>query len=164
MKSTELVVLVVSIAAILMSGYTLVGALDGGETIEPTSRTIYMNALEYKGSTTVDKEPFPSQALPPGGGYALKEPDETGKWVVESYQFAPSVIVAYQGDSVTLKILGSNGAEHAIFVDEYVNPFTLHRGELATKTFIADKVGTFEMVCNTHLPNMVGHLVVLPRP
>src|SRR3990170_3085742 len=79
----------------------------------PATRTFTMAAVEPKGGTTVDKEPFPRDPLPEGKGYVLKEPDpKTGRWEVSTYRWEPSQIVVYQGDTVVLEILGVNGDAH----------------------------------------------------
>lgn len=130
---------------------------------EPMERTIYINLIEPKGSTNVEKEPFPTAVLPEGGGYELKAPDETGKWVVETYAFSPSVIVINQGDTVNIKMLGLNGALHKISIENYINEFDIHRGELKEISFVADKAGTFKMSCDIHRPAMEGYLMVLPN-
>ena len=130
---------------------------------EPIERTIYMNLVEPKGSTNVEKESFPTEALPEGGGYELKPPDESGKWVVETYTFSPSVIVVNQGDTVNIKMLGINGALHKISIENYIDEFDIHRGELKEISFVTDKAGTFKMSCNIHLPAMEGYLMVLPN-
>ena len=128
----------------------------------PIERTIYVNLVEPKGSTNIKKEPFPTEALPEGGGYELKSPDETGKWVVETYTFSPSVIVVNQGDTVNIKMLGINGALHKISIENYVDEFDIHRGELKEISFVADEAGTFKMSCDVHRPAMEGYLMVLP--
>ncbi len=128
---------------------------------EPIERTIYMNLVEPKGSTNVEKEPFPTEALPEGGGYELKSPDESGKWVVETYTFSPSVIVVNQGDTVNIKMLGINGALHKISIENYIDEFDIHRGELKEISFVANKAGTFKMSCDIHQPAMEGYLMVL---
>ena len=130
---------------------------------EPIERTIYINLIELKGSTNIEKEPFPTKALPEGGGYELKPPDETGKWVVETYTFSPSVIVVNQGDTINIKMLGLNGALHKISIENYINEFDIHRGELKEISFVADKAGTFKMSCDVHRPAMEGYLMVLPN-
>ena len=130
---------------------------------EPIERTIYINLIEPKGSTNIEKEPFPTKALPEGGGYELKPPDETGKWVVEIYTFSPSVIVVNQGDTVNIKMLGINGALHKISIENYVDEFDIHRGELKEISFVVDKAGTFKMSCDVHRPAMEGYLMVLPN-
>ena len=135
-----------------------------GTAVEPPqSRTVYMAAIEPKGSTGVDKEPFPAQQLPPGGGYGLKPPDETGKWVVETYRFDPGTVVVNEGDTVTLEIVGINGATHAISIEGYGVATVLKRGKLQRLTFVADKPGIFRIVCVTHQPSMQADLVVLRR-
>jgi hypothetical protein len=129
----------------------------------PTNRTFYINTVEPKGTGNVTEEPFPNTTLPAGGGYVLNPPDEEGNWEVETYVFDPSLIVVYEGDQVTLNILGVNGRAHNITVNGYVEPFELHRGELKTVTFTADRAGTIDFICHVHQPTMHGQIIVLPR-
>ncbi len=125
-------------------------------------RTITMVAVEPKGGTTVDKEPFPTTALPEGKGYELKAPNAEGRWEVSTYRWEPSQIIVNQGDEVTLEVLGVNGAEHPAVIDGYDITFTVKRGQLSTVTFTADKAGVFEFRCGIHQPSMTGELIVLP--
>jgi plastocyanin len=129
----------------------------------PTNRTFYINAVEPKGTANIAEEPFPNTTLPAGGGIALIEPDEQGNWEIQTYVFDPSLIVVYEGDQVTLNILGVNGRIHDVSVNGYVEPFELHRGELKTVTFTADKAGTIDFICSIHQPSMQGQIMVLPR-
>ena len=135
-----------------------------GTAVEPPrERTIYMAAIEPKGSTTIYKEPFPAAELPAGGGYALKTPDESGKWVVETYRFLPGTLVVNEGDTVTLEIAGINGKEHPFHIEGYDVAGVVKRGEVTRVTFDADKAGIFKLVCDIHLPTMEADLVVLKR-
>lgn len=136
--------------------------LAGSAEAAGMKRTITMVAIEPKGGTTVDKEPFPSTPLPEGKGYALTSPDANGRWEVSTYRWQPNQIVVSQGDDVTLEILGINGAEHPAVIEGYDVSFTVKRGELTTVTFTADKAGVFPFRCATHQPAMVGELIVLP--
>lgn len=130
----------------------------------PATRTFTMAAVEPKGGTTVDKEPFPHHPLPEGKGYVLKEPDpKTGRWEVSTYRWEPSQIVVYQGDTVVLEILGVNGDVHPARIEGYVPGFVVRRGQVTRLTFTADKAGFFKIECTTHHPSMVGYLVVLQR-
>jgi len=125
-------------------------------------RTIYLAAIEPKGTTNVSKEPFPAQALPEGGGYGLDEPDADGNWVVETYRWLPGEITVAQGDRVTLEILGVNGDSHPSAIEGYDLTFEVKRGQLTTVAFVADKPGIFKIFCSVHQPSMTGQLVVLP--
>lgn len=145
-----------------------VGALTlaacGGQSASsaaPVERTIYMAAVEPKGGQTVDKEPFPSAALPEGGGYILKEPNADGRWEVETYRWDPGTIVVNQGDIVTLEIVGINGAEHPFTIEGYNLSGVVKRGEITRVTFTADKAGIFKLTCGAHLPTMQANLIVL---
>ena len=128
-----------------------------------TNRTFYINTVEPEGSANIAEEPFPNSTLPAGGGYELNPPDEQGNWGIETYVFDPSQIVVYEGDQVTLNILGVNGRVHDISVIGYVEEFELHRGELRTVTFTADRAGTIDFICSIHQPTMHGQILVLPR-
>lgn len=131
-------------------------------TLESGERTIYMAAIEPKGTTNVADEPFPTDPLPPGDGYGLEEPNEDGDWTVETYRWLPSEIIVTQGDDVTLEIVGINGASHPSVIEGYDIEFDVKRGQATTVNFAADKAGVFRILCSTHAPAMTGHLVVLP--
>jgi plastocyanin len=121
-------------------------------------------AVEPKGGTTVDKEPFPTGSLPPGGGYVIAQPDEkTKRWEVSAYVWLPSQIIVTEGDEVTLEFVGINGAAHPTTIAAFGQNFTLIRGQAHRVTFTADKVGIFGIVCSTHRPSMSGELVVMPK-
>jgi plastocyanin len=128
-----------------------------------TNRTFYINTVNYEASANMTEEPFPNSTLPAGGGYELNPPDEQGDWGIETYVFDPSQIVVYEGDQVTLNILGVRGRVHNISVSGYVDEFELHRGELRTVTFTADRAGTIDFICSIHQPTMHGQILVLPR-
>ncbi len=168
----------------------LIGSLSVGNSIDslaasvppPMKRTIYMAAIEPKGSANVEKETFPKAPLPAGGGYGLKAPDKEGKWEVETYAWLPGSITVYQGDEVTLQVAGINGitvyqgdevtlqvagingAEHAVSIEGYGLKYVVKRGEITTVSFKANKAGIFEIICHTHRPSMTGQLIVLVRP
>ena len=122
-----------------------------------------MEAVEPKGSATVDKEAFPDAALPDGGGYGLKKPDDTGKWEVETYTWAPDQLVVNQGDTVNLEIIGINGSKHEGSIEGYAESFVVERGKLTSLSFVAENSGVFKFVCKSHQPAMTGELVVLAR-
>lgn len=164
------VAIVIAIAAIVIAGSSISTALTSTTnqslpviTSEPVERTIYMTLVELKGTTNISKEPFPTISLPEGGGYELKDTNEAGDWVVETYAFSPSVIVVNQGDTINIKMLGINGKLHHVSIENYVEPFDIHRGELNEISFVADKDGTFKMSCSVHQPAMEGYLMVLPN-
>ncbi len=130
----------------------------------PARRTIYMAAVEPKGGTSVSSEPFPTAALPQGPGYVLRQPDQTGRWEVSGYYWQPGFVMAYEGENVTLEILGINGAEHTGFIEGLSIPaFTVKRGQVTTVNFRTGRPGFYRITCASHMPTMVGYLVVLPK-
>lgn len=147
---------------LLLTG--IIGATAQTNPASAEKRFFTVLAVEPKGSTTIEKELFPSGPLPPGGGYLLSQPDEkTGRWEVSAYVWQPSQIIVYQGDEVTLEFVGVNGAMHPTTIAGLERAFTLRRGESHRLTFVADKIGSFGVVCSTHRPSMTGEIVVLPR-
>ncbi len=121
-------------------------------------------AVEPKGGTTVDKEPFPTGPLPRGGGYVIAQPDEkTRRWEVSAYVWQPSQILVNQGDEVTLEFVGINGSIHPTTIAAFGQTFTVKRGQAHRITFTADQAGIFGIVCSTHQPSMSGELVVMPK-
>ena len=149
--------IIIAAATVLLSG--LAPSSPAAE-----DRVIYMAAIEPKGATTVDKEPFPTTELPKGAGYVRKSPDATGRWEVSVYQWSPATVVVQQGDHVTLEIIGINGTSHPAHIDRYhPEHFVVKRGEITRIQFTADTPGTFKIHCQVHEPGMVGYLVVLPR-
>jgi hypothetical protein len=120
-------------------------------------------AVEPKGGVTIDKEPFPSEALPAGGGYVLSKPDANNRWEVSTYLWTPGQIIVNEGDEVTLEFVGINGATHPTTIKGLGKAFLLRRGSVTRVNFVADKVGTFPIECATHRPSMTAEIIVLAR-
>ena len=153
----------IGIALLSSSGCGGDSAAETKAAIPGGDKTIYLTAMEYKGSAEVSKEPFPSAGLPEGGGYGLK--DATGdppKWEVEAYAWAPASFTVVEGDSVTLQIIGVNGSKHDAELEGHDQQFTVTRGAISTTTFTAGEPGIYRLVCQTHAPNMTAQMVVLP--
>ena len=153
-----------SLGSRLLAG-TLIGACLAGASApaQAAQRFFTIAAVEPKGGTTADKEPFPAAALPEGGGYVIKKPDQTGRWEVSAYVWQPSQIIVWEGDDVTLEFIGINGAEHPTTIVGYDKTLVLKRGHVIRIELKADKPGTFAIVCNHHKPSMVGELIVMPK-
>jgi len=141
----------------------LIGARADIPWAQTTGRVIYMAAVEMKGGTQKEKEPYPEGALPSGAGYIKTPPNAAGRWEVSAYQWSPGTIVVRQGETVTLEILGVNGDVHPSTIPGVVDSFTVKRGEITRVTFTARKPGLFPIICTKHQPNMQGTLVVLPK-
>jgi plastocyanin len=141
----------------------IAGVAAGPSAATAGKRFFTIAAVEPKGGVTAEKEPFPAQPLPAGGGYVLKHPDQTGRWEVSTYVWQPSQIFVNEGDEVTLEFVGINGASHPATVTGYGRSFILKRGHAYRMTFVADKAGVFPITCATHRPSMIGEVVVLPK-
>jgi FtsP/CotA-like multicopper oxidase with cupredoxin domain len=146
---------------------------------QSTNKTFWISTVHFDGPTALQAgvacgnctqnipphpaEKFPNTTLPAGPGLVLRPPNKVGAWDMRSFTFAPDQIVVNQGDTVTLHFLGVQGPHHVITVDG-VGTFPLDRGHIHTVTFTTDKPGTITYWCHVHPPNMVGQILVLPKP
>ena len=146
---------------------------------QSTNKTFWISTVHFDGATTIHPgvacgnctqnipshpaEAFPNTTLPAEPGLVLRPPNKVGAWDMRAFTFAPDQIVVNQGDTVTLHFLGVQGPHHIIEVDG-VGTFPLDRGHIHTVSFTADKPGTITYWCHIHVPNMVGQIVVLPKP
>ena len=148
-------------AAVLVS--IQIGPVASSKAQTPEKRFFTIAAVEPRGGANVGQEPFPAQSLPPGGGYVMKQPDQTGRWEVSTYVWMPSQIVVNQGDEVTLEFVGINGASHPTEIKGLDKAFTLQRGHVTRIEFKADRPGVYPVICHTHTPSMRGEIVILPK-
>lgn len=139
----------------------LAAMLPGAALAEKRFFTIA--AVEPKGGVTTDKEAFPSEPLPAGGGYVLNKPDTNNRWEVSTYLWMPGQIIVNEGDEVTLEFAGINGAHHPTTIKDFGKSFMLKRGTVTRVSFVADKAGTFPIECHTHRPSMTAEIIVLPK-
>jgi len=171
-KTSTIVVLSIVVAAVvagvISAGISLASAPNPQlppATEPPRERIIWMEAVEYKGATEVQKLAPPTRDPEDvGPAFEFKWVEPNKKWQVSAYAFTPSTVVVNQGDKVTLRIFGVNGNLHKVYVERYSpNIVELNRGRFIDITFTADKAGLFQIVCTNHEPAMRGWLIVLPR-
>ncbi len=146
----------------------------GAQQRPATTHTVFLTALEIKGSTTADKlAPPPLNPADLSKGYGFKGPGQADKnapqkWEVSSYIFAPAALAVRQGDTVALTAFVVNGDEHEVWINapdgqKVVASMMWNRGREYRTQFVAEKVGTYQLVCSNHAPSMVAAFVVLPR-
>ena len=163
---------IVAGGVLILSGALLVGGVAAQQAA--TTHTIFMNAVEYKGSTTTEKLAPPS--LNPttlSQGYVYKGPGEADKtapqqWEIDSYAFAPGFVTVPQGDTVAVRVFVVNGDKHDVSVltpdgQVAVPTATWTRGGEYQVSFKAEKVGTYKLSCAIHGPSMAANMLVLPR-
>lgn len=159
---------VMLLAMLLLTGRGL------GQTGTPTTYTIFVTGIEVKGATTADKLAPPSiNPKDLSKGYGFKAPGEADKadpkkWEVSSYIFTPSFVTVRQGDTVKLTTFMVNGDEHEVWVaapdgQRVVAATKWNRGREYTAQFVAEKTGSYELVCSEHAPSMIATFLVLPR-
>jgi len=161
-------------AGVALLGLALVASAGFAQTDAPATHTIFVSAIELKGGTTADKLAPP--ALNPrdlSKGYEFKGPGQADKqnpqrWEVSSYMFAPSFVVVRQGDRVKLTAFVVNGDEHEVWITgpdgrEVVPKTIWNRGRQYEVSFVADKLGPYQLTCSNHAPSMGTTFLVLPR-
>jgi plastocyanin len=147
---------------------------DAAAQVAPRTHQIFMVAVEIKGSTTTDTLAPP--AVNPGDlskGYGFKRPGEVDKtapqrWEVASYAFIPGFITVQHGDTVRLTSFIVNGDHHDVAVlapdGQVVVPTALwQRGREYQVSFVAEKLGSYQLKCFAHAPSMTANILVLPR-
>jgi len=85
--------------------------------------------------------------------------------ILEVYRWNPGMIVVEKGDKVTLNILGVQGNMHPFEIKGLGVKGEVKKGRETKVTFIADREGTFPIICQTHSGResngpMVGYIVV----
>src|SRR5215813_7846207 len=128
---------------------------------QPATHTIFVNAVEYKGSTTTEQR-APPQVNPTtlSQGDASKGPGEADhtapqQWEVESDACAPGFVTVQQGDAVAVHAFVVHGDQHDVSVlapdgQVVVPPSTWTRGGAYQLSFKAEKVGTYTVDDGEH--------------
>ncbi len=73
-----------------------------------------------------------------------------------------------QNDTVKLTVFIVNGDEHDIRVTdpegrEVITMIKWNRGREYNVSFVAKKIGSYQMTCSNHAPTMAATILVLPR-
>lgn len=93
-----------------------------------------------------------------------KSKTEDGK-IIEVYRWDPGTIVVEKGDQVTLHFYGVQGLFHPFEIKGLDVKGEVKKGRVTSVSFVADKEGTFEIVCTAHSDiehkgPMIGYLIV----
>jgi hypothetical protein len=105
---------------------------------------LHHRAVEPKGGAAEDKDSFPAESVPPGGGCVLKQPNQNGRGEVSTYLWQQIQNLVKQGS-------GSG------------KTFTLKRGHVHRVTLGADKAGVFPISCVAHKPTMMDEHIVTAK-
>jgi plastocyanin len=169
MKKGILAMSLILITAVLFS------ACAGGVTTPPKAeRVFYVNAIEIKGGTSTDTLAAPEinpKSLEKTFGYkgpGVYDPSNPTKWQVASYQFNPSALTVFQGDTVKLVLFVVNGDVHADRIEDpdgkiVVSEQIHNRGRQYTMSFVAEEAGVYQLRCKEHAEAMRLLITVIPR-
>ena len=166
--------LAAAFVAAMLLGLSLAAGESLGQTGAPATHTIFMSLIEVKGGTTADKLAPPSvNPKDLSKGYEFKGPGQADKqnpqrWEVSSYIFTPGYVVVRQGDTVKLTAFVVNGDEHEVRVTgpdgrEVVPKTIWNRGREYEVSFVAEKLGAYQLTCSNHAPSMLATFLVVPR-
>ena len=139
-----------------------------------TTHTIFMTAVELKGATTTENLVPPSvnpKDLSKGYNYkppAQADKNDPKKWEVSSYRFDPGFVTVLQGDTVKLAVFIVNGDEHDVRIADsdgrdVAAVAKWNRGRECNVSFVAKKIGSYQLICSAHAPTMTATILVLPR-
>lgn len=162
------------LSVLVLLGLLIFASGAFSQTNAPSAHTIFMTAVELKGATTTDKlPPPPVNPKDLSKGYDFKPPgqadkNDANKWEVSSYRFAPGFVTVRQGDTVNLTVFVVNGDEHEVQITDpegraVVAKTKWNRGREYKVSFVATKIGTYQLACSTHAPTMAATFFVLPR-
>ena len=111
-----------------------------------------------------------------GEGEIIQEVDGTEQLTGEFHRWEPSVLVAFVGDTINLKVTNPRGSAHSFALPGFgvMSPRLEPRGGTATLSFQVDKAGVFPWMCalpydpesgdcDLDHKRMVGQLIVLER-
>lgn len=115
------------------------------------------NDTNTKDDATIQTPATQTSATTPTG--PVKEFNMTAK----NWQFDPSTITVNKGDTVRLKITGSDAA-HSFMLKDYNLNVKIEPGQTQTVEFVADKAGEFSFRCGVPCGeghrDMTGKLIV----
>jgi hypothetical protein len=84
-------------------------------------------------------------------------------WEVVTHLSSGGTIVALEGETVTVEIVGINGDVHPAAIPGLVDSFAVRRGHVTRVIFTAITPGPHPITCTKHTPNMWGALVAVPE-
>ncbi len=163
------------VVSLILSVMFLFSACAGGTAAPPaTERVFYVNAIEIKGGTSTDSLAAPeTNPKSLGKTFGYKGPGEydssnPNKWQVASYQFNPSALTVFQGDTVKLVLFVVNGDLHTDRIESpsgkvVVAEQSHNRGRQYTMSFVAEEAGVYQLRCKEHAEAMRIAITVVPR-
>ena len=148
---------VISASTILLLAALAAGCrMPGGEptAYRPRQRQVTITAVPLLTREMQRVYPFLARDFAPGGVLAGKE----------VYAFEPSTITVVEGDTLALTLVNPEDDAHSFVLPDLevgMPPETT-----VTARYVAHRAGIYPFTCSipTHLPYMVGTLVVLPAP
>lgn len=143
-------------------------------SVPASERTFYVTGLEYKGSTSTKDLAAPTvDPKTLSDGYRYKKPGEADsadatKWEVSTYRWEPGFMQVLLGDKVDLVGFIVNGDKHTVWVEDpsgqnVTGEQLWNRGREYRVSFVAEKLGYYQLHCDEHDPTMTAYILVLPR-
>jgi hypothetical protein len=121
-------------------------------------RVIYMATMEPRDGAQQDPGRPPCRRRVP-----TEAAGREWAWEVVIYLSSLGTIVAFEGETVGVEIVGINGDVNPVTIPGLVDSFTARRGDVTRVIFTAIKPGLHPITCTKHTPDMWGALVVVPE-
>ena len=85
-----------------------------------------------------------------------------------SYQYNPSALTVFQGDTVKLVLFVVNGDVHTDRIEPHSGKIVVaeqihNRGRQYTMSFVAEDAGVYQLRCKEHAEAMSLLITVIPR-
>lgn len=82
-----------------------------------------------------------------------------------SRQWLPGTIAVYKGETVEIKLVNeAPSGVHGFAIPEYDIQEEVLKDKPVTVSFVADKVGIFDMKCHIHPAHVGGQVIVMEKP
>jgi plastocyanin len=161
-------------ATAMLTGLLLSSNETMAQKSAPTTHTIFVAVIEIKGGTSPERlAPPPVNPKDFSKGYELKAPGEANKsdpkrWEVSSYMFSPNSVTLRQGDTVKLQAIVVDADEHHVRLNdpdgrEVIAETKWNYEREYQLSFVAKKLGAYQLTCSDHAPTMAATFLVLPR-
>jgi plastocyanin len=133
-----------------------------------------MAVIEIKDGTSPERlAPPPVNPKDFSKGYEFKPPGVANKsdpkrWEVSSYMFSPNSVTLRQGDTVKLQAIVVDADEHHVRLNdpdgrEVIAETKWNYEREYQLSFVAKKLGAYQLTCSDHAPTMAATFLVLPR-
>jgi len=79
-------------------------------------------------------------------------------------QWLPGTIAAYVGETITINLINNTpSGVHGFHIPDFNQRVDIKKGEKKSISFVANKVGIFDMKCHLHPAHVGGQLIIMEK-